>query len=97
MAPMPEPMPTLTALRSVSGEKIQCPGQERTEAGADLGVGPSRPPEPAGADRQRRSDDLYHHRAQADAPGLWCTASMAAVGAVAFGLGREAEDQPAGK
>ena len=93
---MPEPTPTLTAMRPSSGERSNA--RARNEPKPAL-IWPSGPltAGPAGADRQRRSDDLYHHGAQADAPGVVVHGVDGGVGPVPFGLGREAEDQPAGK
>ena len=61
-------------------------------------MGPSRPPEPPGADGERAGDDLHQRHAGPDVAVVLVVGGDDRVGAVALGLGGEGEDeQPAGQ
>ena len=67
IAPMPEPMPTVTAIRASLGVRFEPTGQHRAEPGADLRGRALAAGRPARSDRDRRRDDLHERDARPDA------------------------------
>ena len=68
------------------------PGKKRGEPGADLRRWTLTPPGAAGADRDRRGDDLHERRPRTDALGVVVDRRDGGVGAVPGGFWREAID-----
>ena len=72
-------------------------GQERTEAGPDLGNRPFSPPRATQADCQCTGDDLDQRYPRADLPLVAMVGGDDRIGAVPLCLGSEAKDQQPAK
>ena len=78
MAPIPEPIPTDTAMRPSSGERSSARASIEPNPALICAVGPSRPPEPPEPIVTAEAT-IFTTTARSLIPrGLWWTASMAA-------------------
>ena len=73
MAPIPEPMPTDTAMRPSAGDRLQIRASSDPKPALIWAVGPSRPPDPPEPMVSGRGDELHQHR-----PGSGCHAGSRA-------------------
>ena len=88
-------MPAASRMRRSATREAQQRGQQRAEAGADLGDRPFAAAGAAGADGQGAGDQFDERHARADLALAVVIGGDGRVGAVALRLGSEAEDEVA--
>jgi hypothetical protein len=78
IAPIPEPIPTETAIRPSSGERSKSLASSEPKPALICAVGPSRPPDPPEPIVSAEAMILTITARRRIPRGSWCTASMAA-------------------